>query len=301
MSSISIGNFDGVHLGHQALLGHARALAEGGMVTAVSFEPHPMSILRPESAPRRLSSPEQRRNSLLEAGADEVRELEPTHELLGLGAEEFMEKLRGEIDFDLVVEGPDFRFARRRSAGVEELAGIGRRMGFEVAVLEPVSVTLEDQGSTTVCSTLIRWLLEQRRPVDARRALGRPYRLAGTVVRGAERGRTLGYPTANLDVAGMQLPGDGVYAGMAILPEGKRVPAAVSVGTNPTFGGRRRTCEAHLLDHDGEIGAYGWSLEIDLLEFLRDQLLCEDVDALLQLMERDCDHTRRIAMESNAG
>ena len=147
-------------------------------------------------------------------------------------------------------------------------------------------------------SSLVRWLLRQRRPVDAARALGRPYRLVGTVVPGDKRGRTLGFPTANLDLGELLLPGDGVYAGVGILPDGTRRSAAISIGAKPTFGGTLRQCEAHLLDHDAPFDDYGWLLEIDLVHFLRDQLLCEDVADLLVRISRDCEETRRLMLES---
>lgn len=299
MSSVSIGNFDGVHLGHQALVERAKGCSGGGPVTAVTFEPHPITILRPGAAPKRLTTPAERRRLLLEAGVAEVLELEPTPDLLNMDAEAFVCFLREQVPFDLVLEGPDFRFARNRSAGIAELTEIGARQGFRVELLDPVHVCLEDQTMPVVRSTLVRWLLEHRRPVDAARALGRPYRLSGTVVSGDKRGRTLGYPTANLDHGALQLPGDGIYAGVGMLPDGTRCPAAISVGSKPTFGGQERLCEVHLLDHDGPLDEYGWTLEVDFHRFLRDQLLCEDIDDLLKRMRCDCDTTRRMILESS--
>ena len=297
MNVISIGNFDGVHLGHMALLDRARALAGGSQVTVVTFEPHPASIVRPDMVPRRLSTSSQRRELLLAAGADEVRELEPTPELLGLGAREFIDRMRAEFDFGAIVEGRDFRFARRRSAGVEELAAIGQECGFAVELLDEVLVRLEDQTEVPVRSTLIRWLLEHGRVVDAARALGRPYRISGTVVAGDKRGRTLGYPTANLDHGDQVLPADGVYAGLALLPDGTRRVAGVSVGTKPTFNGAERVAEAHLIDHDAPVDEYGWNLEIDLVHWLREQLRFDDVEQLCACMDRDCQQARQAIEE----
>ena len=299
MSSISIGNFDGVHLGHQALVSHAQACASGSRVIVVTFEPHPSLILRPGATPKRLTTAMERRKRLLEAGADEVRELIPTPELLAMDAEGFIDFLQQELDFDVIVEGPDFRFARGRSAGIQELQAIGARRGFRVELLQPVTTVLEDRSEPAVRSTLVRWLLENRRPVDAARALGRPYRLSGAVVQGEQRGRTLGFPTANLDHGELMLPGDGVYAGVGVLPDGSRRAAAVSIGTNPTFAGEGRVCEVHLIDHEGPLNDYGWTLELDLIRFLRDQLLCEDVTQLLGQMERDCVEARRLILESS--
>jgi riboflavin kinase/FMN adenylyltransferase len=199
MSSLMIGNFDGVHLGHLALLERSRKHAGGGVVTAVTFEPHPSVILRPERRVDRLLPPEARRRLLLEAGADSVVELPATRDLLDLCAADFIDMLQERCDFDVMVEGADFRFGRHRAAGVSELIELGRTRGFSVEVVEDVDVELEDRTLVPVRSTLIRWLLRQGRVVDAERALGRAHRIEGTVVKGDQRGRTLGYPTANLD------------------------------------------------------------------------------------------------------
>ncbi len=297
MKVISIGNFDGVHLGHQALIGRARELAGAGQVVAVTFEPHPAVILRPGKAPVRLSGPEQRRELLLEAGADEVRELEPTPQLLDMDAEAFIFKLLEDGGFDAVVEGPDFRFARHRSAGLEELREIGARRGFQVEVIQPRLVTLEDRSEVRVSSSLVRWLLDHGRVVDAARTLGRPYRLAGTVVQGDQRGRTLGFPTANLDHGSQLLPADGVYAGLAHLPSGATRPAAVSIGTKPTFGRSDRIAEVHLIGHDGPVDDYGWTLRVDLKRWLRDQTRFDDIDDLLKRITLDCEETSHCVQE----
>ena len=297
MNVISIGNFDGVHLGHMALLDRARALAGGSQVTVVTFEPHPASIVRPDMVPRRLSTSSQRRELLLAAGADEVRELEPTPEFMGLDATSFVNWLRSEIEFDVIVEGADFRFARGRSAGVEELASLGTDRGFRVDLVEEVLVTLEDRTEIGARSSLVRWLLEQGRVVDATKALGRPYRLGGTVVSGDKRGRTLGYPTANLDHGNQVLPADGVYAGLAHLPDGSTRAAGVSIGSKPTFGTSQRIAEAHLIDHEGALDDYGWELEVDLLWWIRGQLRFEDVDQLVSCMRQDCDEAKRVVEE----
>ena len=301
MKVISIGNFDGVHLGHQALLSRARELAGAGRVVAVTFEPHPAAVLHPETAPARLSGADQRRNRLLEAGADEVRELQPSPELLDMDAEAFISALLDdEGGFDAVVEGPDFRFGRRRSAGIDTLHEIGSRRGFRVEVIQPRLVTLEDRSEVQVSSSLIRWLLQHGRVVDAAIALGRPYRLAGTVVSGDQRGRTLGYPTANLDHGDLLLPADGIYAGLAHLPEGSTRPAAVSIGTKPTFGTSVRIAEVHLIGHDGPVDDYGWTLQVELRKWLRDQTRFDDIDDLLKRIGLDCDETMHCVQEHPA-
>lgn len=293
MNVISIGNFDGVHLGHQALVDRARVLAGASRVAVVSFEPHPATILRPDVAPARLTDFDRRRELLLAAGADEVRELQPSPELLGLDAEAFIDRLCSELDFEAIVEGRDFRFARGRSAGVQELAAIGERRGFQVELVDDVMVSLEDRSEVPVRSGLVRWLLEHGRVVDAARALGRPYRLSSTVVQGDKRGRTLGFPTANLARGEQLLPADGVYAGLAHLPDGTRRVAAVSIGSKPTFGVNERIAEAHLIDHDAPLDEYGWKLEVDLVRWIRDQLRFDDVERLIERMGRDCHEAGR--------
>ncbi len=297
MSSLMIGNFDGVHLGHLALLECSRKYALGGTVTAVTFEPHPSAILRPDKRVECLLSPAARRELLFQAGADEVLELPTTAELLDLEPDGFMDMLLQRCDFDVVVEGADFRFGRKRIAGVAELRDIGRARGFSVEVVDDVEVELEDRTMVPVRSTMIRWLLRHGRVVDAERALGRPHRVEGTVVKGDQRGRTLGYPTANLDHGGSLLPGDGIYAGVAEFSDGTRVSAAISVGTKPTFGGAQRVCEAHLLDHDAPLDDYGWDIRLEFTRFLHEQITFESIEPLLKRMALDCDLVRHHAGE----
>lgn len=298
MSSLMIGNFDGVHLGHLALLECSRKSAGGGEVTVVTFEPHPSEILRPEKRVECLLPAATRRALLLEAGADLVLELPTTRELLDLEAADFVDMLREKCRFDVLVEGADFRFGRNRSAGVADLIELGRTRDFTVEIVDDVDVELEDRTMVPVRSTMIRWLLRHGRVVDAERALGRPHRVEGTVVKGDQRGRLLGYPTANLDHGASLLPGDGIYSGVAQLPDGTRVSAAISVGSKPTFGGTERVCEAHLLDHEAPLDDYGWSLRLDFKRFLHEQLTFESIEPLLQRMSRDCDLVRHHARES---
>ena len=292
MSSLTIGNFDGVHLGHRRLVERARALATDGTVTVVTFEPHPAMILDSRRCPPRLTSAEVRRTLLEELGVDRVIELEPTPELLELDGEAFIKRLRSIHDFDVVVEGGDFRFGRGRSAGITDLESIGLQLGFEVDVVEDVSVTLEDRTLLDVRSTAIRWLLARGRVVDAGIALGRPHRIRSTVVQGDQRGRDLGYPTANLAPGEVVLPGDGVYAGTATLPDGSRCLAAISVGTKPTFGAHQRVCEAHLIDHQAPLDDYGWPIQVEFNRFLHRQFAFDGVEPLIERMRRDCDDAR---------
>ena len=300
MNSLTIGNFDGVHLGHRALVERARALCPDGQVVVVTFEPHPAEVLNTRTAPPRLTTSARRRELLEELGVDRIIELEPTPELLGLDGESFMDHLLESHPFDVVVEGADFRFGRHRASGMTELPEIGRRLGFAVDLVEDHRVTLEDRTELEVRSTAIRWLLARGRVVDASIALGRPHLVSGVVVKGDQRGRDLGYPTANLGHQHELLPGDGVYAGRASLPDGAVVPAAISVGTKPTFGTNQRVCEAHLIDHQAPLDDYGWPIRVEFTRFLHHQYAFDGVEPLIERMARDCDEVRLFSGELHA-
>lgn len=288
MNAISVGNFDGVHLGHQALLGAARTAAgPSGTVTAVTFEPHPAAILR-GAAPDRLASVEDRAVHLLSAGATRVETLAPDQRLLALSPEDFIAELARIVPFDVIVEGADFRFGRARSGDVHTLREIGARGGFRTVLVDEVAVPLCDGHMVPARSSTARWLLTLGRVADVARVLGRPHRVSGDVVRGAARGRGIGYPTANVAIGGIALPHDGVYACEVTLPDGARWPAAASVGTNPTFGACPRTLEVHLLGMEHSTDLYGQRLHVDFLRWIRPMLAFATVDALVAQMGRDC-------------
>ena len=275
-----MGTFDGVHLGHRAILRRAREVAatRDADVVAVAFDPHPASVLAPERQPPRLCSRERKRELLLGAGADRVEIVEPTRELLGMGPRVYVEELVERHVAVGFVEGDDFRFGKGRVGDVELLEKMGRELGFDVHVVEPVRTDLRSLDSVVVSSSLIRWLVGRGRVRDAAGCLGAAFEMTATVVRGERRGRTIGIPTANLDPADYadhSVPADGVYAGVAIIggtpppacrlqsacPEEERTPefpAAISIGTKPAFDGRSLTIEAHLLNYppppDGDAG-----------------------------------------------
>jgi riboflavin kinase/FMN adenylyltransferase len=291
---VSIGNFDGVHVGHRALLGRARQVAgDGGQVTAVTFEPHPLRLLRPEVAPQTIQLPAERRQALLQAGATDVRVLEVNRALLDMQAGEFLDWLRRDLAFDAIVEGPDFHFGKARGGDVAFLRQRGADDGFRVEVVQPVEVTLSDGAVAAASSSLLRWLLSHGRVEDAARVLGRPYGFAGTVVRGDQRGRQIGWPTANVEYGDRLLPADGVYAGTATLPDGTHRRAAISVGTKPTFGEAERTVEAFVIDQSMPLDHYGWRLELTFDRWLREQARFEALEPLLAQMRRDVVRTRR--------
>ncbi|MDX2115420.1 MAG: bifunctional riboflavin kinase/FMN adenylyltransferase [Planctomycetota bacterium] len=302
---ITIGTFDGVHRGHQALLAEARRLAGsvegGGRVVALAFHPNPIATLAPQHAPPTLTEFDRREQLLRAAGADRVVRLEPSPALLGLSADAFIERVVSEHAPRAIVEGADFRFGKGRAGDNHLLRELGRARGFDVSVLDPVTVELTDQSLVTASSTMTRWLVQHGRVRDAARLLGRPHELSGVVVRGDRLGRTIGFPTANLRTA-VLLPADGVYAGRAHLPDGRGFPAAIHVGPRATFDAPARTVEAYLLDwrgplEDGWSGAeeYGWSLRLTLTSWLRDQAKFDGVGLLVEQIRRDVERTRALS------
>jgi riboflavin kinase/FMN adenylyltransferase len=292
MQAIVIGNFDGVHVGHRHLFTIAREAAGDGVV-AVTFEPLPAAVLRPDRPMGRLTPREERRELLRDrCGVDRVLELEPTAELLGRSPEAFIADLRQSVPFDVVVEGPDFRFGRARSGDLDTLRALGASMGFRVVEASPCSVVLTDGSRVEARSSTARALLAEGRVADAARVFGRPYELRCPTARGDQRGRTIGWPTMNLDAAGRILPADGVYAGAATLPDGTAALAAISVGTKPTFGESPRTCEATLLAPDGRplalpLDWYGFELRLRFHAWIRGMERFASLDALLARMECD--------------
>lgn len=292
--SLTIGTFDGVHAGHRALVRRARELAgPTGRVTALVFDPHPSTVLRPASAPARLSSFEMRRRLLFAAGADTVERLEPTPDLLARSATEFVDWLVATHAPAAIVEGPDFRFGRGREGDVQFLESLGTTRGFRADVIDPVDVALSDLTLVTASSTVVRWLLAAGRVRDAALVLGRPYELEGTVNRGDRRGRTIGFPTANLSTD-LLLPADGIYACEALLDDGRTFAAGVHIGPRDTFGDPTRVLEAHLIDpsRDAEriegLPEYGWRLSLRFIAWLRDPARFESVERLVEQMSLDC-------------
>lgn len=308
-SVLTIGTFDGVHAGHVALVARARAIARaaatGGVrVIALAFDPHPLTRLRPAAAPARLTTFSRKRELLLEAGVDEVVRLDPFDGLLELAPAEFVTRIMQTYRPLAVVEGDDFRFGKDRAGDAQTLRALGASE-FDVEIVPPVEVLLGDATLVRASSSVVRRMLLAGRASDAARVLGRPYRLTGRVVRGDRRGRTIGYPTANLDTE-LLLPADGVYAARAVLPDGRTFGAALSVGTKPTFtDAPTRACEAFLLDvaHERSSGGeadfripgldeYGWELSLDVVGWVREQVRFHGLDPLLAQMSRDCDRIR---------
>ncbi len=287
-TAITIGNFDGVHVGHVQLIRTARAaVGDDGRVIVLSFDPHPISVLAPEKAPERLSTCEQRIQLLVDAGADEVACLNPTREFLNQVPEEFLSSFVDSYQPQVIVEGPDFHFGLGRSGNVQTLRDLESLHGYRAIIIDPVDIALSDHTLVRASSSMIRWLIHQGRVRDAALLLNRPYEFTGQVTVGDQRGRTLGVPTANLAPNGLLLPADGIYAGLAWKPDGTTYPAAISIGNKPTFGGSNRVCEAHLLGYDGDHDDYGWDLRLQFEHWLRDQLAYPDVRSLVSQLQLD--------------
>ncbi len=287
--AVIIGALDGVHLGHAGLVKAARAaVGAGGTVTAITFDPHPLSVLRPEAAPPRISTFGQRRHWLRAAGADEVEALEPTPALLAQEPRQFVEWLVASYAPQVIVEGHDFRFGRGRAGSVETLRQLEADFKYRTVVVDDVYAPLVDQTMVRVTSTLVRWMLERGRVRDAALLLGHPYVLCGEVIRGDGRGGAeLGVPTANLAPGDQLFPADGIYAGRATGPGGERYPAAVSIGTKPTFGHHPRVCEAHLIGFAPRADEYGWKLKIEFHDWVRDQVTFASAGHLVEQLRRD--------------
>jgi len=287
---LSVGNYDGIHLGHEKILATARELrAKSGApaLAVATFEPHPMTVLRPHAAPPRLTPPGIKHPLLAARGVDAVVVLPPAPEVLDLPAERFWEVLRDQVRPSHLVEGQSFMFGKGRGGNVERLRAWSKGTAVGLHVVDPVSVPLLDMTVVPVSSSLVRWLLAHGRARDAAICLGRGYVLEGKVVKGHQRGRAIGMPTANLDCGDQMIPCDGVYAARSVVA-GKTYPVALSIGTMPTFGpDLRRQVEAHLIGFDGDL--YGQVTRVELVDWLRGQEKFNGVEALKAQMKRDLD------------
>lgn len=286
-SALSVGNFDGLHLGHRAILERLRSLS--ATVAVVTFEPHPVTVLRPGHAPPRLCSAARRRELLAEAGVTHLIELAPEPAVLGLSAESFFALLR-DAGPAHIVEGHDFNFGRGRSGSVDLMRQWAQGSGITVEIQSAVTAALCDLTVCPVSSSVIRWLLLQGRIRDANRCLGRPIELEGLVVEGYRRGATLGFPTANLrPEADAIVPGPGVYAAECTIA-GRAHAVALSIGSTPTFDGARLQIEAHLLDFSGDL--YGQMLRLRLIDWVRAQRRFAGVEELKRQLTRDVNQCR---------
>jgi riboflavin kinase / FMN adenylyltransferase len=288
---VTVGNFDGVHRGHQQLLGRLRAKADaaGAPALAITFDPHPVALLRPDKAPVPLVWLEREVALLREAGATEVGVFRTGPWLLGLSAREFFDRvICTQLGVRGMVEGPNFAFGHDRQGDTRILQSWCAEVGIEVEVVEPTLVE-----GRLVSSSRIRQSLAEGQVEQARRLLGRPHRIRGVVSRGAGRGASLGVPTINLDGIDTLVPAEGVYAALAWIGGGTPAwPAACNIGPNPTFGETQRKCEAHLIGFQGDL--YGQTVELDFFERLRGTRKFSGREELLAQIRADIDQTRRV-------
>jgi len=290
-SVLTIGNFDGVHRAHRKLVAQARRFAanSGAPVVVLTFEPHPLSVVTPDRAPTRLHPIEEKLRRLEEVGADIVVVARSEPELLGLEARQFVtDVIHERFHPTHIVEGPSFGFGHNRTGTPELLAKIAATFGCGVHIVEPVTLRI-DGADMMVSSSLIRRLLSDGQVDHAAKCLGRPYPLFGKVVEGDRRGRTIGFPTANLAPEDQLVPAEGVYAGRAIVENIERL-SAISIGTTPTFDGADRRIEAHLLDFDGDL--YGKPIRVEFERFIRAQRAFPSADALADQLRRDVEAVR---------
>lgn len=311
---LTIGNFDGVHRGHRALLeaGLRRAAAAGTKLVVMTFDPHPAVVLTPDRIPATLTPLDQKLRLFEEAGVGAVVVAPSRPELFSIPPDEFITgTLVRLFSPRAIVEGDSFRYGQHRLGNTHTLRSAGQLYGFEVEIVPPVRINLGGSPDSVISSSLIRHLVSSGTVSQAAICLGRPYGLVGRVERGAGRGRTLGFPTANLAVESQLIPAEGVYAGQVTLlkeamtataPPNRAasmqsganpVAAAVSIGNTPTFSGDQVLVEAYLLDFDGDL--YGRRLRIDFLDWLRPQMKFASVPALRTQIELDVLSVRSIA------
>lgn len=287
-----IGNFDGLHRGHQQVIQIARrrADASGWPLVAVTFEPHPMAVLRPEHAPIMLTTIEYRAGLLAREGVDHVLALPFDADMATWSPVEFVDRvLVDAVRVGLVVVGANFRFGYRAAGDVATLRSLGAERGFEVLGVDLAG------GPMVWSSTYVRTCLAAGDVEGAEEATGRPVSVDGVVMRGEQRGRQLGFPTANVSPSRVAAPADGIYAGWLVrLDTGERFPAAISVGTNPTFSGEReRRVEAYVLDRD-DLELYDAPVVVEFIDRIRGQIRFDSIDGLIVQMADDVERTRRV-------
>lgn len=292
---VSIGNFDGVHQGHQLMIRTLVHQAHRKKLPAVvfTFDPHPIQLLRPEHAPPELMGLEERAAILESLGVDYVIAYPTDQALLSLSAEEFFQQvLCDQLQAKGLVEGPNFYFGKGRAGDVKLLQTLCERAGMSFEVVEP---SLCD--TRMISSSEIRKAIQTGEVALAEKMLGRPYQIKGIVAHGAERGRKLGFPTANLDQIKTLLPTDGVYCGFGTVG-GQCSPAAIHIGANPTFQHSETKVEVHLIGFSGEI--YDQMLQVEFIERLRDTQVFSDAEALKSQLAIDIDSAKKQVNQWNA-
>ncbi len=298
---LTIGNFDGVHRGHQAILTTARQIAREKQiqVAAMTFDPHPAVLLNPDHAPGILTPLHMKALLLESLSVDVLIVIKDSLKLLNLSPEDFVDQfLMANLSPSVMVEGPDFNFGYGRSGSIETLRQFGTTRNFEIVEVPFVDIASDSENATEKCSSSsIRQLLAEGRPRRASQILGRPFRLVGQTIPGRGIGKQLGYPTANIEATGQVIPAEGVYAGYVVVGDcvedvvfgGLRRPAAISIGRAKTFlSDHPLLLEAHLLEDNVENLRGKW-LGFDLMRFVRRQQRFETEEGLKQQIQKDCD------------
>ncbi|MET8129808.1 bifunctional riboflavin kinase/FAD synthetase [Streptomyces sp. NPDC005065] len=287
-SVVTIGSYDGVHRGHQLIIGRAvdRARELGVPSVVVTFDPHPSEVVRPGSHPPLLAPHHRRAELMAELEVDALLILPFTTEFSKLAPADFIVKvLVDKLHAQLVIEGPNFRFGHKAAGNVQLLTEFGATYDYSVEVID-LYVSGEAGGGEPFSSTLTRRLVAEGDVAGAAEILGRPHRVEGIVVRGAQRGREMGFPTANVEtLPHTAIPADGVYAGW-LNANGEMMPAAISVGTNPQFDGTERTVEAYAIDRVG-LDLYGLHVSVDFLAYVRGMAKFDSLDDLLVAIAAD--------------
>lgn len=291
-AAAAIGNFDGVHLGHQSVIDLARTAAQpDAPLGVVTFEPHPRQVFAPQSPPFRLMSAETKAHRLEKLGVDLLYQLNFDTALSRLTPQEFARDVISDgLGLQHVVVGRDFHFGKGRAGTTDDLRRFGAEMGFGVTV-----ANLVQRDGMDISSTSIRKALAEGRPGDAARMLGHWHRIDGPVLHGEKRGRDLGFPTANMSIAGLHPPRFGVYAVKVDVLEGPHkgsYDGAASLGVRPMFGENTANLESYLFDFSGNL--YGQEISIAFVEYLRPERKFDSLDALMVQMETDCDRARKI-------
>ncbi|QYX57711.1 bifunctional riboflavin kinase/FAD synthetase [Roseovarius sp. SCSIO 43702] len=292
-ASVAIGNFDGVHLGHRSVIDLARAegCKTGAPLGVLTFEPHPREYFAPDAPPFRLMSAEARANRLEKLGVEKLYELNFNAALSALAPEDFARQvIRDGLGLAHVVVGADFCFGKGRAGDAGDLVRFGQEMGFGVTI-----ATLLEGELGQVSSTAIRTALSEGRPRDAAAMLGHWHRIDGPVIGGEQRGRKLGYPTANMSIEGLHPPRFGVYATEVDVRDGPhmgRYLGASSIGVRPMFNGEVANLETFLFDFSGDL--YGAHLSVALVDYLRPEETFESLEAFIVQMDADCDRAREV-------
>lgn len=289
---VTLGTFDGVHIGHAAIFRTMKDIASstGEKTVVVTFRSHPRSILYPEISIPFLASLEDKLDLIASHGIDTCVVIDFTREIAAMSADDFTASIiSGTLSASHAVIGHDHAFGKNREGTIDSLVALGNRFGFDVTQLEPLALSGE-----TVSSSRIRSLLDAGDVSSAAECLGRYYSVRGTVVRGCARGRTLGFPTANLlpENAAKCIPAEGVYASRFTDTNGITHDSITSIGTNPTFGGKQRTIETHLLDFDGDL--YDQRVKVEFIGRIRGEMRFSDADELKKQIADDCARVRNV-------